>query len=256
MVSAQMLPMNATPNADMTRRRDQPVAGDADHDADAQDRPLCDRLRRRRGSPRPPRHRAARRRSRGTPRNRTCDTAGSRRAASPGTRRRTARARGRGGRARTGCRSAASTRCRRRRWRPRSRSAPGSARGPSDSAMNARSGMRASAMPASAPISEVLAVMPSVTMSCTPMIAPTTQSGAISSSEPSSRKRGWMRVPCCGGVVIQHPLSVAVYILPLPSREGVGGGASLVAPLTPSREGYRAHAGCYSAALSAVPRQP
>ena len=34
-------------------------------------------------------------------------------------------------------------------------------------------------MPASAPISEVLAVMPSVTMSCTPMIAPTTQSGAI-----------------------------------------------------------------------------
>ena len=48
-------------------------------------------------------------------------------------------------------------------------------------------------MPASAPISEVLAVMPSVTMSCTPMIAPTTQSGAISSSEASSRKRGWMR---------------------------------------------------------------
>ena len=42
------------------------------------------------------------------------------------------------------------------------------------------SGMRASAMPDSAPISDVLAVIPSVTMSCTPMIAPTTQSGAIS----------------------------------------------------------------------------
>ena len=34
------------------------------------------------------------------------------------------------------------------------------------------------------------------------MIAPTTQSGAISSSEPSSMKRGWMREPGRGAVVV------------------------------------------------------
>jgi hypothetical protein len=35
-------------------------------------------------------------------------------------------------------------------------------------------------MPASAPISDVLVVMPSVTISCVPTIAPTTHNGAIS----------------------------------------------------------------------------
>ena len=63
-------------------------------------------------------------------------------------------------------------RCRRRRWRPRWRSAPGSAHGSSGSGRSAQ-GTRASPIAASAPISEVFAVMPSVTMSCTPMIAPT-----------------------------------------------------------------------------------
>src|SRR5579859_1663815 len=67
--------------------------------------------------------------------------------------------------------------------------------------MNARSGMRASAIPAMAPMSEVLAVIPSVTTSWTPMMAPTTQSGAISRSEPSSMKRGW------GGVSGGEPVA-------------------------------------------------
>ncbi len=188
--SAQMLPMNATPNADMTAGRDQPVAGDADDHSHTQHHCLpaafvagADRF----GGGGAGRPGAG---CRETPRNRTCDTAGSRRSASPGTRRRTVPARGRVGRARTECRSAASTHCRRRTSLPRSRSAPGSARGSSDSARTQPAGCVPAPCPASAPISEVLAVMPSVTMSCTPMIAPTTQSGAISSSEASSRKRG------------------------------------------------------------------
>ena len=69
-------------------------------------------------------------------------------------------------------------------------------------------------MPASAPISEVLAVMPSVTMSCTPMIAPTTQSGAISSSEPSSRKRGWRRA-CVGRRPAASSAVSVAHLLPL-----------------------------------------
>ena len=44
-------------------------------------------------------------------------------------------------------------------------------------------------MPASAPISEVLVVMPSVTMSWVPMMAPTTHSGAISARLRETEKK-------------------------------------------------------------------
>src|ERR1039458_2730020 len=71
-------------------------------------------------------------------------------------------------------------------------------------------GMRARPIAASAPISDVLAVMPSVTMSCTPMIAPITHSGAISNSDPGSRKRGCRRAAVVGlstRSLIPDPLS-------------------------------------------------
>ena len=45
-------------------------------------------------------------------------------------------------------------------------------------------------MAASAPISEVLVVMPSVTMSWVPMIAPTTHKGAMSATLPTLKKAG------------------------------------------------------------------
>ena len=59
--------------------------------------------------------------------------------------------------------------------------------------MNAASGMRASAIAASAPISEVFAVMPSDTSSCMPMIAPKTQSTAMNSNVAGSNRLGCRR---------------------------------------------------------------
>ncbi len=92
--------------------------------------------------------------------------------------------------------------------------------------MKARSGTRASAMPAMAPISEVFAVMPSVTMWCTPMIAPTTQRGAISNSEPRLEKAwmgaraGW-RAGCMLGCDVAHWFP-CVGVIPLAALPAAG----------------------------------
>ncbi len=55
---------------------------------------------------------------------------------------------------------------------------------------NQTSGMRASVIAASAPISEVLGVTPRVASSCTPTIAPNTLSTTVRIRLPGARARG------------------------------------------------------------------